>query len=174
MKNQDGDELSIITQLLGIGAMVSLFMIYQQKNRKNILICKLSADLFWIAHYFLLGATAGMIPNFVGVFRELVFVNRNTKKWASYPVWVVIFISVNLLLGIGTYDVWYDIVPIIASSFVTISLWIDNPNLTKIISLPVSVAFLVYDIFVGSYVGVVNESIAICSILLYFIKNFRR
>ena len=64
--------------------------------------------------------------------------------------------------------------PIIASSFVTVSLWINNPDLTKIISIPVSVAFLVYDIFVGSYVGIINESIAICSIFLYFIKKFRR
>ena len=151
--------------------MVSLFLIYQQKERKNIIICKLSADLFWIAHYFLLGATAGIIPNFVGVFRELVFYNRNSKKWASHWLWTVVFISANLILGICNFDVWYDIVPIIASSFVTVSLWINNPDLTKIISIPVSIAFLVYDIFVGSYVGIINESIAICSIILYFIKN---
>ena len=163
--------MNLITQLLGIGAMVSLFLIYQQKERKNIIICKLSADLFWIAHYFLLGATAGIIPNFVGVFRELVFYNRNSKKWASHWLWTVVFISANLILGICNFDVWYDIVPIIASSFVTVSLWINNPDLTKIISIPVSIAFLVYDIFVGSYVGIINESIAICSIILYFIKN---
>ncbi len=163
--------MNLITQLLGIGAMVSLFLIYQQKERKNIIICKLSADLFWIAHYFLLGASAGIIPNFVGVFRELVFYNRNSKKWASHWLWTVVFISANLILGICNFDVWYDIVPIIASSFVTVSLWINNPDLTKIISIPVSVAFLIYDIFVGSYVGIINESIAICSIILYFIKN---
>ena len=166
--------MHIFTQLLGVGAMVSLFLIYQQKSRKKIIMCKLSADLFWIAHYFLLGATAGIIPNFVGVFRELVFVNRNKRKWASTPLWVAIFIAVNLTLGIINYDQWFDIVPIIASSFVTISLWIDNPNLTKIISVPVSAAFLVYDIFVGSYVGIINESIAICSIAIYFIKLLRR
>lgn len=43
----------MLAQIFGIGAMISLFLIYQQKSRKKMLLCKLSADLFWIAHYFL-------------------------------------------------------------------------------------------------------------------------
>ena len=125
----------MITNLLGLGAMLSLFLLYQQKNRKNMLLCKLSADVFWIFHYFSLGATAGMIPNFVGIFRELVFVNRGSKKWAGSPLWCVLFILVNFSLGVYSFDAWYDMIPIVASSCVTISLWIDNPDLTKIISL---------------------------------------
>lgn len=161
----------MVTNLLGLGAMISLFLIYQQKSRKKILMCKLSADIFWILHYLSLGATAGIIPNFVGIFRELVFVNRNTKKWADTPLWVCLFITVNSILGIYSYEEWFDIVPIIASAFVTVSLWIDNPRLMKLISLPVSLAFFVYDLFVLSYVGMINESIAIVSIIIHFIKN---
>ena len=164
----------MITNILGLGAMISLFLIYQQKSHKKILLCKLSADIFWVLHYFSLGATAGMVPNFVGIFRELVFVNRRVKKWANTPLWVVLFIVVNFTLGILSYDEWYDIVPIIASAFVTISLWMDNPRLMKLISIPVSIAFFVYDLFVLSYVGMINESIAIMSIIIYFIKNSRR
>ena len=163
----------MIAQVFGIGAMISLFLIYQQKSRKNILICKLSADVFWIAHYFCLGAVAGMIPNFVGVFRETVFLNRKTKRWASSPVWVAVFILFNFSLGIASFKNWYDMIPIVASSFVTVSLWIDAPKLTKSISLPVSASFLTYDIFVGSYIGILNESISILSILLYFFKTYR-
>ena len=161
----------MLATVLGLGAMISLFLIYQQKKRSNMLLCKLSADIFWILHYFNLGATAGMIPNFVGIFRELVFINRKKHKWANTPLWAILFIAVNLTLGICSFEVWYDIVPIIASSFVTVSLWIDNPKLTKIISIPVSTAFFVYDIFVLSYIGMINECIAIFSIVIYFIKS---
>lgn len=153
--------------------MLSLFSIYQQKKRKNMLYCKLSADICWIFHYLLLGAIAGVIPNFVGIFREIVFVNRKTKKWANGFLWVVLFILINFTLGIKSFNEWYDIVPIIASSFVTIALWLDNPNLTKLISIPVATAFLIYDIFVSSYIGIVNESISILSIILFFIKYFK-
>ena len=163
----------MITNILGLGAMISLFLIYQQKSRKKILMCKLSADIFWIFHYLSLGATAGMIPNFVGIFREIIFVNRKTKKWASSSLWVVLFITVNFVFGICSYEQWYDVMPIIASAFVTVSLRIDNPRLMKLISIPVSLSFFVYDIFVLSYVGMINESIAIVSIIIYFIKNIK-
>lgn len=161
----------MISNLFGLGAMISLFLVYQQKSRKNILKCKLSADIFWIAHYFSLHAWAGMIPNFVGVFRELVFVNRDKRKWADTPIWVGIFIIINFILGIISFENVYDLIPITASSFVTVSLWINNPKLTKIISAPVSASFLIYDIFVGSYMGIINESVSIISIIIYFIKS---
>lgn len=163
--------MNILINLFGLGAMISLFLIYQQKSRGKIILCKLFADVFWIAHYFCLGATAGMIPNLVGFFREILFLQRNKKKWANTPMWVIVFILINFALGMRTFSKWYNIIPIIASSFVTLALWLNNPKLTKIISAPVSASFLIYDCFVGSYIGVLNESISILSILFYFIKQ---
>ena len=43
--------------------------------------------------------------------------------------------------------------------------------MTKMISVPVSLTFLIYDCFVGSYIGIINESLAILSILINYIKN---
>ena len=163
--------MKIITQLFGLGAMVSLFLIYQQKSRKKILIAKLFADICWAAHYLSLGGIAGMIPNAVGIVRELIFINRKNKKWASIVLWPILFILISWGLGFRTFHSWYNLLPITASTFVTISLWIDNPKLTKIISLPVSLAFMIYDVYVHSYVGIANEIIAIISILISFVKE---
>lgn len=151
--------------------MLSLFLIYQQKQRKKLLLCKLSADICWVAHYLCLSAFGGAVPNFVGIFRELVFVNREDKKWADHILWPILFIAANLCLGIATFSRPINILPILASVLVTVSLWLKNPTLTKIISVPVSAAFLIYDVFVGSYIGIVNESIAIISIVISFIKQ---
>ena len=152
--------------IFGISAMIFLFCIYQQKERKKLIICKLCADICWSVHYLCLGAIGGVIPNFVGIFRELVFVSRKEKNWADKVIWPVFFISVNLTLGIITMNSYINLLPIIASAFVTVSLWIKNPMLTKIISFPVSCSFLIYDIFVESWVGVFNESISLVSILI--------
>lgn len=157
--------------IFGIGAMISLFVSHQNKTRQGILYGKLSADVFWVAHYLCLGATAGAIPNFVGIFRELVFINRGRRKFAGNTVWPIIFILINLSLGIISYNKWFDLLPIIASAFVTVSLWINDPRLTKLISVPVSSAFLVYNVLVGSYIGIFNESFAIISIILFFIRS---
>ena len=166
--------VTIIAQIFGVGAMVSLFLIYQQKSRKNLITCKLSADIFWSLHYLCLGAYGGIVPNAVGIFRELVFIQRDKRKWADKIYIPIFFILLNWCIGALTFKQPINIIPIVASTFVTVSLWLRKPKLTKMISIPVSLAFLVYDIFVGSYIGVVNESIAIVSIIINMIKERKK
>jgi hypothetical protein len=166
--------MEIVAQFFGIGAMVSLFFIYQQSSRKKLIISKLCADVCWCIHYFCLGAYGGIVPNFVGIFRELVFVHRDSKKWANNTAIPIVFILINWGIGIFTFKSPINILPIAASTFVTISLWLRDPKLIKIISIPVSLTFLIYDIFVGSYIGMLNESIAIISIIISFIKERKR
>jgi hypothetical protein len=96
---------------------------------------------------------------------------RDKKKWADKVYIPIFFILLNWSIGALTFKQPINIIPIVASTFVTVSLWLRRPKLTKIISIPVSVAFLIYDIFVGSYIGVINESIAITSIIINFIKE---
>ena len=158
--------IKITAWIFGIGAMIFLFCIYQQKERIKLITCKLCADICWSVHYLCLGAIGGAIPNFVGIFRELVFVNRKENNWADKVIWPCMFILINLSLGIITMDSYINLLPIIASAFVTVSLWLKNPLLTKIISFPVSCSFLIYDIFVKSWVGVFNESISLISIVI--------
>ena len=166
--------MKLIAQLFGIGAMISLFCIYQQKERKKLILCKLCADLFWCAHYLCLGAYGGIVPNFVGIFRELTFLHRDEKKWASSPIVPVFFILLNWGIGAFTFQSPINILPIAASTFVTVSLWLRKPRLTRLISIPVSITFLIYDVCVGSYIGIVNESLAIVSILLATIREQRQ
>ena len=163
--------MKIIAQIFGFGAMLSLFLIYQQKTRKKMILSKLSADICWVMHDLCLGGIAGMIPNAVGIFRELVFINRKRKRWASSVLWPIVFILINWAWGITTFHSAFNVLPIAASTAVTVSLWIDNPRITKLISLPVSLAFMIYDIYVGSYVGVINEFVSMLSIIIFFAKG---
>ncbi len=163
--------MNIIAQIFGVGAMLSLFLLYQQKNRKKLIFSKLCADVCWVIHYFLLKGYGGMIPNLVGIFREIVFSKREEKKWADKIFWPFLFIILGWTIGIFTFKSPINILPIAASTFVTVSLWVKNPRLTKIISIPVCASFLIYDVFIGSYVGILNESISIFSIIISFLRE---
>ena len=164
--------MQTVSIIFGIGAMLALFSIYQQKTRKGILLAKLSADVCWVVHYLCIGGIAGAIPNLVGIFRELVFVNRKKHKWADHILWPVLFILINFGLALGTFHSAFNILPIATSALVTVLLWIDNPLLTKLLSIPVCVSFMIYDIYVGSYIGIVNETVSILSILFFLTQYF--
>ena len=166
--------LYILSYFFGIGAMLSLFFLYKQQKPQKNLSCKIFAHLWWVFNYIFLGAKRGAIPNFVGIFRELVFANREEQKWANHTAWPLLFITMNFALGFASFRTPIDILPITASALVTVSLWLRRPVLTKLLSVPVSAFFLLYDIFVGSWLGVVNESIAILSILFSLIKAYKQ
>ncbi len=166
--------MNILSQIFGIGAMISLFLIYQQKERSKMLKCKLTADICWTIHYILLGAYGGAIPNFVGIFRETVFLNREKQEWADSRIWLIVFLLINWGIGIFTFSSPINIMPIAASTIVSVAMWIKNPTAAKLISIPVSTTFLLYDYFVGSWIGIINESMALASIAIYFVKNKER
>jgi hypothetical protein len=159
----------ILSQIFGAVAMIALFLGYQQKKRKNLIFFKLIADVGWVVHYCLLGGYGGAIPNFVGIFRELIFVRRGKSKWASHIIWLPIFLLINLTLGIFTFSSVFNVIPIISSAFVTVSLWMKNPKHIKLLILPANVGFLVYNSILLSYVGIVNEALGIVSILTFLI-----
>ena len=163
--------MTILAWIAGLGAMAALFSIYQQNRRERLLACKLTADVCWGVHYFCLGGYGGMVPNFVGIFRELIFLQRDKKRWANAPIIPVLFVVLNWGIGFSTFSSPVHILPIAASTFVTVSLWLRCPKLTKIISIPVSLTFLIYDLLIGSWIGMVNEALSIGSIILSFLKE---
>ena len=55
----------IIAECLGFIAIGIGFLIFQQKTRTGMLAMKLSADILWIIHFLLIGATSGMIVSIV-------------------------------------------------------------------------------------------------------------
>ncbi len=175
---------NVIAQIFGIGAMVCLFLIYQQSGRKKLLICKLCADICWAVYYWIPGLYGGMIPNFVGIFREVTYTRRDKSKWASGPWVPILFVCINLTLGIllllrredlHTYDfpVFIHLIPVIASCIITVALWFRRPHLTKLASLPVATAFLIYACICGKVLAAMNECIGITSIVIYLIRERR-
>ena len=161
---------NILAQVFGVGAMISLFAAYQQKTAKRLTLSKLSADIFWIFHYFFLGAYTGIVPNAVGIARELIFMNRKDKKWANSPIFPVLFVLIGWGVGLMTFRGPISLLPLCASTVVTLGLWTQNQLICKIACFPASLCFLIYDIFVGSYIGIFAESFSLVSLVIFFVK----
>lgn len=157
--------------IFGALATVALVAMYQQKNRKRLIVAKLCADWLQAVHYALLGAYAGMIPNLVGAVREVVFLRREGSKWENNFFVPAAFILVSWGLGAWSFQGVADFLPLIATACVTFLLWGRNPRRTKIGSAFVSVCFFIYDFIVESWTGMINETLAIGSIVVYLIKS---
>ena len=159
-------------QLLGLCGMVSLFFMYRQATRKNYLRLKLLSDILWAVHYVLLSAPGGAIPNLVGVARELVFL-YDRKCQTRIRFWAALFIAVNAALAFSTLRSAVQLIPIFASMLVTVSLTMSRTSTIRLMSIPISTAFLIYDLLVGSWAGVLNEALSLISMISKSVSEHR-
>ena len=165
-------KLQIAAQIVGACGMLSLFIMYQQSNRIKYLCYKLLSDVIWTVHYLMLFAVGGAIPNMVGIVRELIFMREFKSKYTKV-IWAATFITINACLGIILANSWIQFVPICASALVTVSLTFKKTNNIRLLTIPISITFLIYDVIVGSWVGVLNESISLVSMIFKTLSQCR-
>lgn len=154
-----------IGQVIGFIAMAIIVVSYQQKTHKNILIFQMASGLLFTVHYILLGAYTGAIMNLLGAFRSLVYANRS-KKWASSVIWPILFSIAFLISGILTWDNVFSIFPLIAMLMSSVVLWIEQPKINRMLSLPTSTCWLIYNIKTVSIAGIVTEIFVLTSIII--------
>lgn len=155
--------------IVGIIAVMVNTFIYWQTKRKTLLLTKLLSDSLWTAQYALLKGYTGAAIALIGVIRSIVFLNEG-KKWANGKKWLVVFLVLSLLSGFFTFKSLVSLLPICASLFAVLSFWQKNPALTRFLSFPIAISMLIYDIFIGSVMGIVNESMVIISSFAAIIK----
>lgn len=165
--------LEIAAAVFGILGITVSIIIYQQKNRKKLLLWKLCSDIVWMIQYLLLGKLTGAGVCVVGAVRESVFLNKH-RRWAQSKLWLLFFLALSIVLSILTWGSIYSILPLTASAIAVFSFWRGNPTLTKILVYPICVCMLIYDVFgMGdvSYTGVVNEMLTVVSTTVSLVMN---
>jgi len=164
----------VLSNIIGFLGIISTVIIYQQKSRAGLLVCKLVSDIIWFLQYAILGAWSGAAISIIAIIRELVFINRN-KKWANSPVWLVVFLVLSAVCGIITWKNIYSVFPCIASALAVIGFWIGNPRLSRFLSYPISFCMLTYDISNLAFMATANELLTIGSSVIGNIRyDFRK
>ena len=162
--------MKTIGEIIGILGILVNFLIYQQKDRKKVLKVKLLSDITWSIHYGLLTAFSGMSVTLVGVARETTFILTDDKKKCR-KYFLVFFALVAIVTSILTMKDLFGLLPALASLIAVFSYWQQNPAVTKILGIPISIAMITYDIVRFSITGIINEILTLTSIVIFFITS---
>lgn len=161
---------NIIAQIIGVFGLVCSLLSFQMKNRKWIMAFQMTASLSFSTQLFMLGAVTGGCVDMISFIRTMIF-SQNSKKWASSPVWLYVFIVIMILTGILTWQNAWDLLPIAGSILSTIALWMKREKHIRLISLTVGPCWLVYNLVKGAWSGALNEVLAMTSIVIGLIRN---
>ena len=165
--------LRIASEVVGVFGILCSLLSFQQKKRQHVMILQMAASALFCTQLFLCGAITGGFLDSISFIRTVVFAN-NTKKWASSPIWLFVFIAAMIVTGIVTWQNAWSILAIIGSILSTIALWMKKSSQIRLISLFVGPCWLVYDTVLGAYSGALNELLAMGSIVIGMIRHDRK
>ena len=152
----------LVGKIAGYIAIVVSMLIYQQKTRKRLLICKAVTDVLWIIHYFLLGGYTGAIVTFVALAREIVFF-RSDRRDRKGKYILVCFLCISVVCSVLTWGSVYSVFAMLGSLMSIVSFWVGEPKVSRIMAVPISICMLSYGVSNGSVAVLINEVLVMIS-----------
>ena len=164
----------ILIQGVGILGTTLFFLSYQCRSNKSLFRVQFVSYLCYTAHLLMLGATTGGISYVLNTLRSFCLGSKYTFLKGKGMCWTICTLLVLTLLL--TWGGWHSILPVAANIASTIGGYTFNPRKIRIAGMFInSPLWIIYDIIVGSWAGIldeiVTESSMILSICRYGWKN---
>jgi len=161
----------LIGQVLGFLAMGTAIISYQFRSRKIVVLVLTLSSVFWCLHFFALSSFSGLAMNGVNVVRGLCYAEKGKAKWASHKALPFIFALIIIGLCIWTWEGINTLLPLSGMLVSTYSNWQTDSRKLKLLSIPSSLVWGVYDFLAHSVAGTLNEVFVLCSIALFFLRD---
>lgn len=164
----------MFVQMIGFAGTALFFASYQCKSNKRLFQVQCLSYLFYTTHLLLLGAVTGGVSYIMNTFRS--FCLGSKWKFAHSKAMCAIICAMQALALVFTWSGWISILPVAANIAATIGGYTHNGQKIRIAGMFInSPLWIVYDIIVGSWAGILDEIITECSVIVsilrYGLKN---
>lgn len=161
-----------VAQAIGLLSLILSLISFQQRKRAGIMLFQMGASLSCAVSLIMLGGIAGGILDLIAFSRTVVFSFRDKYKWASSPLWLIFYFAVIIAVGIltGERGSFIVVFAILGTLFSTVSLWMRQEKLMRIIALFAGPCWIAYNLYYSSCFGILNEIIAMTSIIIALIR----
>lgn len=157
----------ILIQAIGFFGVMFFFISFQMKTNRALFILQTLGCLTFSVQFALLGALSGCLSLLINIVRNLMLTKYHDCQAIRWKGWVIVFSALSLMAALFTWNGWVSILPVVGTVSGTIGCWTNNAKKIRIANLAVnSPCMLLYDVLVRSWGGVLNESIAMLSIVI--------
>ena len=107
--------------------------------------------------------------NVVGVLRSVVYY-FNDEKFFSGKIWLALFIVITAAACILTWKDAYSLLPLFSMTTTSVSLWLKNERYIRLLTLPTSPSWFIYNFHNGSVAGMITEVFISSSLIISIIR----
>ena len=159
----------IFIQVIGFVGTVLFFVSFQCKNNKNLFRVQFLSYLFYTIHLILLGAITGGISYIINTFRSLCLGSR--WEFAQRKEMCVFICLLQIAALYFTWSGWISILPVAANIATTIGGYTHNARKIRLAGMLInSPLWIIYDVIVGSWAGILDEAVSDASMVLSIIR----
>ena len=159
----------ILIQAIGVVGTVLFFLSYQCKSNKNLFRVQFVSYLCYTVHLLLLGAVTGGISYVLNTVRSFCLGSKHDflkGKWMCFIICMLQLITLWL-----TWDGGWSILPVAANIAATVGGYTYNPRKIRVVGIFVnSPLWIVYNIVVGSWAGIIDEIISEASMIISIVR----
>lgn len=175
--------IEIIAQGIGILAMLFNILSYQCKNKKRIILLQLCGGALFAVNFLMLGATIGGILNIIAAMRAIVFLFKDQLK-TDHILWFFGFLLSYITVYILNFTVFgkeptflnmmIEILPVVGMVALNIGFRLKKASDVRKCGLISSPAWLIYNIFAGSWGAIACETLTLISIFVGMLRHDRK
>ena len=156
---------NFFVQAIGIFGTILFFLSYQCKKNKNLFRVQFVSYLCYTIHLLLLGAVTGGISYVLNTVRSFCLGSKYAFLKSKWMCAIICTLQVIALLI--TWDGWWSLLPIVANIAATIGGYTYNGQKIRATGIFInSPLWIIYDIIVGSWAGILDEVVTETSMLI--------
>lgn len=166
----------IISQILGIIALLLVCVGYFQKNKDNMMIFQSLANVFYASAFLVLKSYVGGIIVIISTIRCLYvyFSSKMENKGKTiYSKFILLFIPVYIIIGIVFWQSFFDFVPIITASMFTIAFYVKDLQTIRFLTLIPNALLVFYNIYITTYSNALLDMLEIIVCVVSIIKFWK-
>ena len=155
----------IFIQGIGFFGTILFFLSYQFKSNKTLFRVQFASYLCYTVHLLMLGATTGGISYILNTLRSFCLGSKHAFLKSKWMCWIICILQVTTL-----YLTWggcASILPVAANIVSTIGGYTHNARKIRAAGMFInSPLWIIYDIIVGSWAGILDELVSEASMIL--------
>lgn len=165
--------IEIIGQVISVIAVIITFITYQMKSTSQIFIVNAIATGVSCVAYAMLGGITALGLNIMCIIRNICYLHKDKNRYCA----VILPALLSLIMAVMSAFLWegyHSIFFVVGITLNTLAMgYFNSQNLRKSILLTSSL-ILIYNLFIPSIGGSINEIVAISSSVIGLIRNRKK
>ena len=155
----------LLAQIIGVFAVITFLLSYQQKKRKNIIVWNATSRILYILQYLILGAFEGVVLDILGTVSSVAAQKKDSKIIKKNLIFFIIGINLLILTaGLFLYENIFSLFPIVGVILHTSAFWITDEKIIRRVSFIGSPFWLVYNLASLAYGSAIGDILSMISI----------